>query len=94
MAAPSELGTQCEPRPGRRVRRLANHRSADPLGCRLAEALVEAVELRVAAARTDEELSQAVERFLPPLLLKLASPDAAVRQKVRRTMPRHCVKGN
>ena len=46
-------------------------------------ALVEAVELRIAGTRTDAELTEVLGRFLAPLLLKIASPDATVRQRVR-----------
>ncbi|XP_064476674.1 proteasome adapter and scaffold protein ECM29-like [Ornithodoros turicata] len=44
--------------------------------------LVERVFLRIAAADTDEQLQNALARFLPPVLLKLSSPQDGVRKKV------------
>ncbi|OBA20432.1 ARM repeat-containing protein [Metschnikowia bicuspidata var. bicuspidata NRRL YB-4993] len=48
--------------------------------------LVEKVDLRLALAESDAQLEQALALFLPPLLLKLASSEAAVRQAVFRTI--------
>lgn len=44
--------------------------------------LLNKVELRFALAKTDEKLSSMVASFLPPVLLKLASPYTEVRDKV------------
>nr|XP_022915862.1 proteasome-associated protein ECM29 homolog isoform X1 [Onthophagus taurus] len=44
--------------------------------------LLERVFLRVGSAETDEQLQNVVSKFLPPVLLKLASPEDAVRKKV------------
>ncbi|KAL1116553.1 hypothetical protein AAG570_005025 [Ranatra chinensis] len=44
--------------------------------------LLERVFLRVGSADTDEQLENAVSKFLPPVLLKLSSPNEAVRNKV------------
>ncbi|XP_033121432.1 proteasome adapter and scaffold protein ECM29-like isoform X2 [Anneissia japonica] len=45
-------------------------------------ALLDRVFLRVGSATTDEELEKFVNRFLPPVLLKLASKHEGVRKKV------------
>ncbi|KAI5306570.1 proteasome component M29 [Ascosphaera pollenicola] len=44
--------------------------------------LVNAVEMRIALADTDEKLQELLKKYLPPLLLKLASKSLDVRQKV------------
>ncbi|KAF2280667.1 ARM repeat-containing protein [Westerdykella ornata] len=44
--------------------------------------LVGSVEFRIAAASTDRKLEQLLDKFLAPLLLKLASEHLAVRNKV------------
>lgn len=49
-------------------------------------ALVNKVDLRLALAESDSQLEQALGQFLPPLLLKLSSPNAEVRQAVFRTV--------
>ena len=46
------------------------------------KALVERVFLRIGSAETDEQLQSALERFLPPVLLKLDSKEDGVRKKV------------
>lgn len=43
--------------------------------------LISKVELRLALASTPTQLQAQVSKYLPPLLLKLASPHASVRQK-------------
>jgi hypothetical protein len=45
-------------------------------------ALVGNVEFRIASASTDRKLEELLEKFLAPLLLKLASESMAVRNKV------------
>lgn len=45
-------------------------------------ALVNKVDFKIVLADTDQKLSTLLNTFLPPLLLKLASPHAAVRSKV------------
>ncbi|KAJ3009388.1 UNVERIFIED_CONTAM: hypothetical protein HDU68_002730, partial [Siphonaria sp. JEL0065] len=45
-------------------------------------ALLEAVELKLAVAATDEQLTQVISQFLCPLLRKLTSPFPATHQKV------------
>ncbi|KAH9523696.1 hypothetical protein Btru_040672 [Bulinus truncatus] len=49
-------------------------------------ALVERVFLRIGSAETDEQLQTALGKFLAPLLLKLNSPDEAVRSKVLKLL--------
>ena len=51
--------------------------------------LVERVFLRIGSAETDEQLESCLDRFLPPVLLKLNSSEEAVRKKVGKivTMP-------
>ncbi|CAO3688224.1 unnamed protein product [Rhizopus microsporus] len=44
--------------------------------------LLENVELKLALSTTDAQLEKNIQLFLPPVLLKLASTDAAVKQKV------------
>ena len=44
--------------------------------------LVNNVELKIALADTDEKLQRLLDLYLPPLILKLASPHALVRNKV------------
>jgi proteasome component ECM29 len=44
--------------------------------------LVGNVEFRIAAASTDKKLEELLDKFLPPLLLKLSSDSQAVRNKV------------
>ncbi|XP_018321144.1 proteasome adapter and scaffold protein ECM29 [Agrilus planipennis] len=44
--------------------------------------LLERVFLRVGSAETDEQLQNAVSKFLPPVLLKLSSQQEGVRKKV------------
>ncbi|RKP32447.1 ARM repeat-containing protein [Metschnikowia bicuspidata] len=44
--------------------------------------LVNNVDLRLALAASDQELESTMNQLLPPLLLKFASPDTAVRQAV------------
>ena len=44
--------------------------------------LLERVFLRIGSADTDEQLEVALGRFLPPVLLKLASQTDGVRKKV------------
>ncbi|CUS10715.1 unnamed protein product [Tuber aestivum] len=44
--------------------------------------LVNNVELKIALADTDEKLQRLLNLYLPPLILKLASPHASVRNKV------------
>ena len=44
--------------------------------------LVNNVDLRFALAASDQELESTMNQLLPPLLLKFASPDTAVRQAV------------
>ncbi|XP_076347189.1 proteasome adapter and scaffold protein ECM29 [Tachypleus tridentatus] len=44
--------------------------------------LLERVFLRIGAAETDEQLQNALAKFLPPVLLKLSSPQEGVRKKV------------
>lgn len=51
-------------------------------------ALLERVLLRLACADTDEQLQNAVSKFLAPVLLKIVSSDEAVRLKVS-LMARH-----
>ena len=45
--------------------------------------LVGKVELRIALAETDAKLESTLKTYLPPLLLKLASDFASVRNKVK-----------
>lgn len=45
-------------------------------------ALVNKVDLKIALADSDQKLGALLNTFLPPLLLKLASPHAPVRKKV------------
>ena len=51
--------------------------------------LVERVFLRIGSAETDEQLESCLDRFLPPVLLKLNSSEEAVRKKVGKivTLP-------
>lgn len=49
-------------------------------------ALVERVDLRLALAESDSDLQTALHQYLPPLLLKLASPHPPVRQAVFKTI--------
>jgi len=44
--------------------------------------LVNNVELKIALADTDEKLQRLLGLYLPPLVLKLASPHGSVRNKV------------
>lgn len=44
--------------------------------------LLERVFLRIGSADTDEQLQNAVSKFLPPVLLKLSSTQEGVRKKV------------
>lgn len=44
--------------------------------------LLERVFLRIGSAETDEQLQNAVSKFLPPVLLKLSSQQEGVRKKV------------
>ena len=44
--------------------------------------LVSKVELRIALAESDAKLESTLKTYLPPLLLKLASDFARVREKV------------
>ena len=44
--------------------------------------LLERVFLRLGCAETDEQLQEAVSKFLPPVLLKLTSQNEGVRKKV------------
>lgn len=44
--------------------------------------LVNKVELKIALAETDEKLQRLLNVYLPPLILKLASPHGAVQNKV------------
>lgn len=46
-------------------------------------ALLNKVELRIALADSDSKLQTLLKTYLPPVLLKLASPHVAVRNKVR-----------
>ncbi|GEQ71220.1 hypothetical protein JCM33374_g4901 [Metschnikowia sp. JCM 33374] len=48
--------------------------------------LVNKVDLRLALAESDAQLEHSLGQFLPPLILKLASPHADVRQAVFRTI--------
>lgn len=48
-------------------------------------ALVEKVEFRIALADSDQKLQNILNTYLAPLLLKLASDYASVRDKVRAT---------
>lgn len=43
---------------------------------------MERVFLRIGSADTDEQLQNAVSKFLPPVLLKLSSTQEGVRKKV------------
>jgi hypothetical protein len=45
--------------------------------------LVGSVEFRIAAASSDRKLEDLLDKYLTPLLLKLASEHLAVRNKVR-----------
>lgn len=45
-------------------------------------ALLERVFLRIGSADTDDQLQNAVSKFLPPVLLKLSSQQEGVRKKV------------
>lgn len=45
-------------------------------------ALINKVELRIALAASDSKLEALLNTYLPPLLLKLASDSAEVRNKV------------
>jgi len=49
--------------------------------------LVNNVELKIALADTDEKLQRLLSLYLPPLILKLASPHASVRNKVGFASP-------
>lgn len=44
--------------------------------------LLERVFLRIGSAESDEQLQNAVSKFLPPVLLKLSSQQEGVRKKV------------
>ncbi|XP_023218643.1 proteasome-associated protein ECM29 homolog [Centruroides sculpturatus] len=44
--------------------------------------LLERVFLRIGSAETDEQLQNALTKFLPPVLLKLSSPQEHIRKKV------------
>jgi proteasome component ECM29 len=44
--------------------------------------LVNNVELKIALADTDPKLQRLLNLYLPPLLMKLGSPHASVRNKV------------
>ena len=46
--------------------------------------LLNKVEMRIALADTESKLQTLLNTYLAPILLKLASPHAAVRNKVRR----------
>lgn len=46
--------------------------------------LLERVFLRIGSAETDDQLQNAVSKFLPPVLLKLSSQQEGVRKKVNR----------
>ena len=54
--------------------------------------LVGKVELRIALAESDSKLENVLKTYLPPLLLKLNSPHAPVRNKVS-SVPFLCCKG-
>lgn len=43
---------------------------------------MERVFLRIGSAETDDQLESCLDRFLPPVLLKLNSSEEAVRKKV------------
>lgn len=51
--------------------------------------LLERVDFAFALADQDEKFEKTLGTFLVPLLLKGASPDAAVKQKVRLLKSRH-----
>lgn len=44
---------------------------------------MERVFLRIGSAETDDQLESCLDRFLPPVLLKLNSSEEAVRKKVK-----------
>lgn len=46
--------------------------------------MLERVFLRIGSAETDDQLQNAVSKFLPPVLLKLSSQQEGVRKKVNR----------
>jgi hypothetical protein len=77
MAA-NELGASAGPRSAGLGHRLTQARPVPAL----CAALVEAVELAFAGARTDAALATAYARFLAPVLRKLGSADPAVRTRV------------
>jgi proteasome component ECM29 len=54
--------------------------TGQPPGDELAN--LENVFFRIASANSDEELTTAVNRFLPGIILKLASTEAGVRKKI------------
>ena len=45
-------------------------------------ALLENVFFRIAASNSDEELTSAVAKYLPAIILKLASTESGVRKKI------------
>jgi proteasome component ECM29 len=45
-------------------------------------AILEKVFFRIASANSDEELTAAVAKYLPPIILKLSSPKDGVRKKI------------
>lgn len=45
-------------------------------------ALLESVELRIASAESEEAFAGVIQQYLCPILRKLASSEAAVREKV------------
>lgn len=51
--------------------------------------LVNNVELKIALADGDNKLQRLLNLYLPPLLLKLASPHVSVRNKVSLSLPVH-----
>ncbi|XP_037090667.1 proteasome adapter and scaffold protein ECM29-like [Pollicipes pollicipes] len=55
---------------------------APPPGTQDELALVERVFLRIGSAESDEQLENALSKFLPPVLLKLSSTQEGVRKKV------------
>lgn len=46
--------------------------------------LLERVFLRIGSAETDDQLQNAITKFLPPVLLKLSSQQEGVRKKVNK----------
>lgn len=48
--------------------------------------LLERVFLRIGSADSDEQLEQSLNKFLPPVLLKLSSQQEEVRNKVRKSV--------